>query len=170
MRPDWLGAAAVADIYSLSGCVSEYFCDYVPHWKHNGFWLFNSSQEIKEIAAATSVDMTAQDFFYYEVYEKQFDDRRKLWEAYAPDPSFTSDVKVPSRKTLEGFDVVTFYAKTSPECSPLSCNSLAVDIPVNSHCLLPSLGEAIRLIEQGAFDNSEPGPFRIFAVYSLHAA
>jgi hypothetical protein len=32
-QPAWLGAASVADIYSLSGCVSEYFCDYVPHSK-----------------------------------------------------------------------------------------------------------------------------------------
>jgi hypothetical protein len=168
-RPDWLGAVSVADIYSLSGCVSEYFCDYVPHWKHNGFWLFDSPEEINEIAAATSLEMTEQNLFYYEVYEKQFDDRKNAWEPYAPDPSFKTDVKVPDQKTLEGFDVVTFYARSSPECSPLSCNSLAAEIPVNAHCLLPSLEEAIRLVEMGQFDNSEPGPFRIFAVYSLHA-
>src|SRR5262245_41535404 len=79
-RPDWLGTERVDDIYSLSGCVSEYFCDYIPHWKHNGFWLFDSPKEIEEIAVANSLDMTAQQLFYYEVYEKQFDDRRKVWE------------------------------------------------------------------------------------------
>src|SRR4030095_3664468 len=87
---DWLGADAVVDLYSLSGCVSEYFCDYVPHWRHNGFWLFDSPQEIKEIAAANSLDMAGQQFFYYEVYEKQFDDQRRVWEPYSPDQSFKS--------------------------------------------------------------------------------
>jgi hypothetical protein len=41
-RPDWLNADGVDDIYSLSGCTSEYFTDYIDYWKHNGYWLFNS--------------------------------------------------------------------------------------------------------------------------------
>lgn len=169
-RPEWLSPAAVEDIYSVSGCVSEEFCDYVPHWKHNGHWFFNKPSEIAEIAAVGSLDMTDQKLFYYEVYEKQFADRRKLWEPYGPDPAFKTAVELPRSKKLEGFDVVTFSGQTSPECSPLSCNSLAKQIAVNVHCLLPSLEEAIRLIEAGAFDNSEPGPFRILAVYSIDAA
>jgi hypothetical protein len=39
MKPDWLRAPQVTDIYSVSGCVSEVFDDYVDYWKHNGFWL-----------------------------------------------------------------------------------------------------------------------------------
>jgi len=41
-RPEGLAAPAVRDIYSLSGCISEQFADYIPFWKHNGFWLFDS--------------------------------------------------------------------------------------------------------------------------------
>src|SRR5882762_11680399 len=74
------------------------------------------------------------------------------------------------KRKLEGYDVVCFTVRTSPECSPLSCNPLAETIPVNEHCLLSSLEEAVRLIERGAFNNSEPGPYRIFAVYSCDAA
>ena len=40
-RPHWLKAAGVEDVCSVSGCISEYFCDYIPHWKHNGFWFFD---------------------------------------------------------------------------------------------------------------------------------
>ena len=36
-RPDWLHAQGVVDIYSLSGCVSANFADYVQYWKHNGY-------------------------------------------------------------------------------------------------------------------------------------
>ena len=35
-QPDLLNAAAVLDIYSVSGCVSKYFADYISYWKHNG--------------------------------------------------------------------------------------------------------------------------------------
>jgi hypothetical protein len=72
----------------------------------------------------------------------------------------------PHTRTLEGYDVVTFSAGTSAECSPLSCNALARDVPTNAHCLLDSLDRARRLLEEGAFTNAEPGPYRVFAVYS----
>jgi hypothetical protein len=66
--------------------------------------------------------------------------------------------------------VVSFNVQTSPECSPLSCNSLAESIEVNEHCLLPSLEIAKQLLESGAFTDSEPGPFRVFGVYSCGEA
>ena len=74
---------------------------------------------------------------------------------------------IPFNKKLEGFDVVTFSAGMKPECSPLSCNSLVGEIETNVHCLLESIDEAKLLLEQGKFKNSEPGPYRIYAVYSL---
>ena len=41
-RPDWLPAARVSSIYSVSGCISKDFTDYIKFWKHNGYWLFDS--------------------------------------------------------------------------------------------------------------------------------
>ncbi len=41
-KPDWLQAAQVIDIYSVSGCVSEDFADYIDYWKHNGYWRTTS--------------------------------------------------------------------------------------------------------------------------------
>jgi hypothetical protein len=38
-RPAWLEAADVDDIFSLSGCVSENFTEYISYSKHNGYWL-----------------------------------------------------------------------------------------------------------------------------------
>lgn len=165
-HPQWLKARGVLDLYSVSGCLSEYFCDYVHHWKHNGFWLFDSPARIAEIAAAESMDLSGQKIFYYEIYEQEFDSDLKQWRPFEPEKSFATNVAVPESKRLEGFDVVTFSAGTSPECSPLSCNRLAEKIPVNPHCLLTSLEEAVRLLEAGAFDHAEPGPYRVFAVYS----
>lgn len=73
---------------------------------------------------------------------------------------------LPAERALEGYDVVTFSVRTSAECSPLSCNSLAAEVQTNQHCLLASLEQARQLLEDGKFKNTEPGPYRIFAVYS----
>ena len=62
---------------------------------------------------------------------------------------------------------MSFYARTTPECSPLSCNGLATEVETNRHGLLPSFERAQQVLNEGRFTGSEPGPFRIFAVYSV---
>lgn len=104
--------------------------------------------------------------FFYEAYEWEFDDSVDLWRTVIPEPSFPTRIEMPRRKTLEGYDVVTYSCGTTAECSPLSCNSLATELETNQHCLVASFEQAKQLIEEGNFHNSEPGPFRILAVYS----
>lgn len=166
-RPEWLQAGSVRDVYSVSGCMSAYFADYINFWKHNGYWFFDSPKIIEDLARERAIDLTGMKLFYYEVFENEYDEKEKKWQAFKPEESFTTNVKPPAKKQLEGFDVVTFWARTSPECSPLSCNNLAKEIAVNEHCLLADFDAAKTFIETGKFDNSEPGPHRIFAVYSV---
>jgi hypothetical protein len=162
-KPDYLKTAQVQDIYSVIACISGDFANYISLWKHNGYWLFDSPEVILAIAQENLIDLTPTTLFYYEVYELEFDG--KSWSAYAP--NFVVNVIPPPSKKLEGFDVVTFFARSSPECSPLSCNSMANEVPTNAHCLLASFEEAERLLNSGVFNNSEPGPYRIFSVYSV---
>ena len=166
VRPEWIKAERVADIYSVSSCVSEDFADYIHYWKHNGYWFFDSPQIILQLARQNSIDLTGARLFFYEVHELEFDDAERQWRAFQPEPSFPTQVVLPTGKALEGYDVVTFSAGTKAECSPLSCNSLAADVATNQHCLLDSLERAQQLLEDGTFDNTEPGPCRIFAVYT----
>ena len=166
-HPDWLEAAGVDDIYSVSGCVSSYFANYYDAWKHNGFWLFDSIDLIRQVASEKAIDLKDARFFYYELYETQFDDDDKEEEIQVSDLPFATNVSVPAHKSLAGYDVVNFSGGAGPECSPLSCNGLAKEHEVNRHCLLSSLDEAISLLRNGAFRSSEPGPYRIFSVYSL---
>jgi len=169
-RPEWLKADVVWDVYSVANCMSHDFCDYIPLWKHNGYWLFDSPDVIREVAKAAAGDLSNTALFYYEVYEQQFDERTNKWLAFEPDSSFATCVVVPDGKHLMGYDVVTFLAQTNAEHSPLSCNGLAESISVNQHCLLDYFDDAKRLIEGEAFEKSEPGPYRIFAVYLCDAA
>lgn len=101
------------------------------------------------------------------MYDAEFDAFTGQWTGFAPEAALVTAVQVPTHKRLEGFDVTSFSARSSPECSPLSCNALATAIPVNRHCLFASFGEARNVLEHGLFRNAEPGSYRIFAVYSV---
>ena len=165
-RPDWLKAVHVEEILSLSGCVSENFTNYLPFWKHNGFWLFDSPEAIQVLAAEQAIDLSGCRFFYYEAYELEFDGEEKQWHGFGPEKSLPTAVQPWEKKELAGFDVVTFSSGTAPECSPLSCNSLAETLPVNRHCLFDTFEMAKQQIDAGGFEHSEPGPYRIFSVYA----
>lgn len=165
--PEWLRSAPVVDVYSVSNCVSNDFADYINYWKHNGYWFFDSPEIIQQLAQENAIDLQGTRLFYYEVHELEFDQDQSQWTSFKPEPSFMTKVVVPSRRVLEGYDVVTFSVGTSAECSPLSCNALATEVETNQHCLLTSLEQARHLLESVKFKDTEPGPYRIFAVYSV---
>jgi hypothetical protein len=157
VRPEWIKAERVADVYSLSGCVSKDFADYINYWKHNGYWLFDSPEIILQAAEQNGIDLTGTTLFFYEVHELELDDTEGRWRSFEPEPAFATQVILPTKKALEGYDVVTFSARTSAECSPLSCNSLAAEVETNRHCLLASFERAQQLLEDGR-DAAGAGP------------
>jgi len=166
-KPEWLSAPQVIDVYSLSSCVSKNFTDYVTYWKHNGFWLFDSPSVMEKIATENSIPLDGMTLFYYEAYEQEFDDDVHEWSGFEPEPTFGLNVVEPLFKRLEGFDVTSFTNHTSPECSPLSCNSCAKSLHTNSRCLFGTFEDARRAIENQEFQGCEPGPYRIIAIYSV---
>ena len=62
-EPHWLKAANVDGIYSLSGCISKNFTDYIKYWKHNGYWLFNSPAVMEEIARKSNLVLAGPTLF-----------------------------------------------------------------------------------------------------------
>ena len=140
--PEGMGLERVSSIYSAGN-----FTDYISYWKHNGYWFFDSPEIIIDIARENSIDLAGTVLFFYEVHELQFGGE---WTHFEPEASFGTDVNLPEAKVLEGYDVVTFSAETSPECSPLSCNGLAADVPTNTRCLLESFEQARSLLESGS--------------------
>jgi hypothetical protein len=167
--PDWMNSPHVAAVHSLSGCVSADFGDYIDLWQHNGWWLFDSPDAVKKSASCLGVSSDALSLFYYEAFDRQFIEETESWEPFEPEASFPTNVSRPdeNRMKLSGYDVVTFFVRTSPECSPLSCNGLAASVPVNERCLFDDFERAHAAIESGDFHDSEPGPYRIIAVYTV---
>lgn|SRR5579872_1597165 len=163
--PKGFDVPSVRDICSVSGCVNQDFADYIQYWKHNGYWLFDSPEAIRQLASEVSVSLEGTRLFYYEVYEAEFDGNG--WTKFESDDSVPANVMQPADKALYGFDVVTFYAGNVPECSPLACNGMARNIPTNEHCLFRTFDEAYHMLSDGVFKDAESGPYRIFAVYSV---
>lgn len=168
-RPEWLHAPQVSDVYSLSACVSADFAEYYADWQHNGYWLFDSPLAIARLAAEKGVSLDGLKLFYYEAYEQEFDGDTTTWRPFGPHPRIDLAVVIPEHKHLEGFDVTQFTCLTSPECSPLSCNSFARSMPTNQHCLFDTFAQARRALHTGKFHECGDGPYRIIAVYSVPA-
>ncbi|MEO0771239.1 MAG: hypothetical protein AAFY72_17765 [Cyanobacteria bacterium J06649_4] len=166
-KPDWLDNSQVEDLFSVSSCCSEDFADYIEYWQHNGYWLFDSPEIILSLAEEHGIDLSQTTLFYYEAYEYQYHEDKLMWEAFEPEVSFETNIQPPREKLLEGYDVVSFFTRSAPECSYLSCNHMAEKLEVNAHCLISGFEEAKEYVEQNVFDGCEPGPCRIFAVYSL---
>jgi hypothetical protein len=169
--PAWLEAPHVVDVYSVSDCISSDFADlseYNDLWRHNDHWFFDSPGVLRAVAEDLGVSLEGLELLYYEGHELQFDADTREWLPYGPEPSPSEGVLIPAARTLLGFDVATFSGGTRPECSPLSCNSLAAELSTNEHCLFATLDAALRALDDGRFDRSEPGPFRVIAVYAVH--
>ena len=165
-RPDWLDVAAVREVYSVSDCVSENFCDYVGYWMHNGFWFFDTPAAIQAVADAEGVPLSDAELLYYRGHPRQYEGGG-VWSEYSAEDGFRTEVEPPASARLLGYDVAAYSMQNAPECSPLSCNGLAARVDVNEHCLMRTLDYAIDRLQSGAFDGSEPGPYRIIAVYAV---
>jgi hypothetical protein len=161
--PEWLSAPAVRDIYSVSSCVNSDLAEEVPRWKLNSHGLFNSREEMRSIANSEGLDLQGMRVFYYEASEREFDGEE--WLPIEAESGYETRVQVPAEKSLEGFDVVTFCDGPNSH-SPLSCNSVAAEVATNGHCLFQTKEEAEASLTSQVFADSEPGPFRIYAIYS----
>ena len=167
-RPDWLqGADHVVDICSVSGCFSKDFTDFVTAWQHNGYWFFDDPAIMKSIAQDRDVDLSGATLFYYETEGVEYDQDQRQWRPVTPDDAFPLAVVKPSARRLLGFDLATYSCGNAAECSPLSCNAMAAEVAVNRHCLAKDAEVLKAAVEAGAFDDCEPGPLRILAVYAV---
>ena len=84
-KPEFLKASQVVDIFSVSNCVNDDFADYIGYWKHNGYWLFDSPEIMRSLAAEHAISLDGISVFYYEAYELEFDGRS--WSPVTEEPS-----------------------------------------------------------------------------------
>ena len=166
-RPEWLNCKRVTKIYAVSICISKDFTNYIPYWKHNQYWFFNSPRDMDAILREEKISDELE-LLFYEMYEKEFEAMEQVWQEITAEESFGYQVILPSQKDILGFDIVSYSMGTSHECSPLSCNNLCQEAQVNQFCLLDDFEEAIKLTGLLKEKKAEPGPYRIIAVYRIN--
>jgi hypothetical protein len=164
-KPPWLDAPNVIAVLSVSECVND---NVVPETAapdlRNGFGLYNSPQAIKTAADRSSSNIQNATLFYYEGHD--FERDGETWQPFRPNAFGEVSVEEPATKLFVGFDVVTRCDGPNSH-SPLSCNSIAQDVATNSNCLLDTFTEAEEHLSSGVFDDGEPGPYQIYAVYRV---
>lgn len=175
--PGWLatGPNHINDVCSVSDCVNDNVVDVQGAWQHNSFGVANNPDVLASLAADAGADVTGASLFYFTAYERElesdgwtFDTADWRIRSAARSAAVADDVHVPASdaSTLLGYDVVVFGDYL--EHSPLSCNSIAEQLPTNEHCLLASLDDAVAAIDGGAFGNGcEEGIYTIFAVHLI---
>ncbi len=149
-KTDWLRTDQVVEIVSVQSCFSKDFADWIHFWRHNGYWFFDSPEVIIALASDHGLDLSTVRWFYYEAYEKEFNDVEEVWQAFEPQESFETKV-VPPIEIPVCLDTTLCSLRwpggSSAECSLLSCNRLAEKIRVNRDCLLETFEEAMSLID-----------------------
>lgn len=158
-RPDWLKAAGVEEVCSVSTCVSDGPDGWIDHWRHNDMWVYDTPE-----LAWSVVPESARgefDLYAYQMYPVQFTEgQQKPFE-------FPALHVMPLPLSFErlGFDVVSRSCGSSFECSPLSCNRMAEHVAVTRQCLVEDLDVAFRLAAEFEAGGCEPGPYCVLEVW-----
>jgi len=160
-RPKEIDAPQVREVCSVSEHISSGPDDWEESWIHNEFGWFNS------IADATRVvpepDRPAYRLFAYRVAPHVYRGGDCIDLQI---PANVRPVPIPVDFVSLGFDAVSKSDASvlGFECSPLSCNYLASEIPTNEFCLFQSAEAASAGAERFSRGGAEPGDYYVIQV------
>jgi hypothetical protein len=160
-KPDALDAPGVREICSVSECISPGADGWISAWRHNRLGWFNT---IDDALGVVPVDQRgAFRLFAYRMRSEIFRGRTRIAVTL---PDDVRPERLPAGFRSIGFDSASRSSvdSLSLECSPLSCNGLAAALPVNEHCLFPTLDAAIAGAERFAVEQPEPGDYYVVEV------
>ena len=157
----WADSDRVNEICSVSDCISSGPKDCIERWIHNDYGYYNSELDAVSVCGESEIMFRVLEFRMMST----------VFTSGESAPFAIPEVPIvpfsPKFKSI-GFDV----ANGSPGrniipflgCSPLSCNGMAREIPVNEFCLLDSLELAIALAKRFSIGEAEPGPYFVVEI------
>ena len=163
----------VDEICSVSECFSKSPPDSVNHWRHNTeTWLFDSAGAARSVVPEAERDRFR--LYAYRLLPTLF--HASGAETDHPLPELHA-LPLPDDFTRLGYDAVvrdpgamdTGGNVPSFFCSPLSCNYMAEEYPVNRYCLVDDLDTALAMARDFANGNCEPGPYCVVEVWRRSA-
>jgi len=158
------GRAGVAEVCSVSDCLSEPPPGWEKRWDFNRAACYGSA--VDAAASIPAHQRGSYAVFAYWLLPGAVD-ASLMFDATLP---LLPTGDGPTRVDVLGFDVVEMEARATPGASrlppfghsPLSCNLLAGEVPVNRFCLVDTEEAARRLVERFNLEQPEPGTY--FAV------
>ena len=175
-RPDWLKVAHVEEICSAGNCVSDApagWHEFNP--KRNAMWL-NQNEEAAINSIVEPENSSDFEIFAYKIFTIAFNEEATeilltKQETKTIEAAKAASNSVPLDYEFQGYDCIVWSDYGGFGCSPLSCNSMAEEINVNSRCLLDTLESAIETMKhfekkkERPEDEVEPGPYFIVEVW-----
>lgn len=159
-RPAGFEPTYVEEIASVSECISPKPEGWIEEWRHNDWFVYDTPEIAREIA--TKLNVRYWPIAAYLVHPVEFHPSG----VERPIEIAVSALPIPNNYFgLMGWDVASKSLSPIFECSPLSCNGLATEVPVNRACLLSSLEEAIRVARRCAREQPEPGSYFVVEVW-----
>jgi hypothetical protein len=163
-RPDFLAAAPIDDVCSVSECISPGAPDRVQRWAHNAASCYDT--EALAWSVVPPAERDAYTMFAYRAGSIRFDDGDgEPWSPRDAWPGLPAEPDLSAYRSI-GYDVVGCSAGAAFDCSPLSCNGVGNQHAVNRHCLVDdvdvamALGRAFTRADSGV----EPGPYHVVEV------
>jgi hypothetical protein len=172
-KPDWLEVDNVEEIASVSTCIAR-----APDqtWTDNVF-IMMGYYETPELARQSITDNASYTINAYRVslFVADSGNFHRMTElemigfAEPPLPGTIEQgvrpVPIPSDFEFLGYDAVSDSGGCNLGCSPLSCNHLAKEIPVNRYCLIDRLEDAIAAARRFSLGEAEPGNYYVVEVW-----
>ncbi len=165
--------AGVEEICSVSECFAKSPPGWVDKWLHNTeTWLFDTPEAAWSVVPAEEEERYR--LYAYRLLPTLFHESGE--ETVHPLPPKLPAVPIPDGFSCLGYDAVVrdpggrdsggWPMVPSFFCSPLSCNGMAEESPVNRYCLVDGLDTAIPMARDFATGNyCEPGSYCVVEVW-----
>jgi hypothetical protein len=159
--PDWFRVPGVHEICSASTCISTGPDDWVDRWRHNEFGWFNTIEDAWSVVP--DADRPRYRLFGYRIALTRYRNGDPVELAV---PTDVDPVPIAANFETLGYDAISKSMESvlGFECSPLSCNGMADEIPVNEYCLFRTKEEAIAGAKRFSIEQPEPGDYYVVEV------
>jgi hypothetical protein len=161
--------AGVTEVCSVSDCLAGPPDGWIDRWDFNRAGCY--ATEEAALATTPPGDSEAYSCFAYWLLSQTLDEEGQVRKVTPEDhfhgglPVLPAPPEAPPGYDRLGYDVVATSPTTSGfACSPLSCNSMAGEIPVNRFCLLDTMEEAMSAAQRLNAEQPEPGTYVVVEV------
>jgi hypothetical protein len=179
--PQGLSPGGVERVCSLGHYVSDGPANWIDQWRHNEMWFYDSEELVRKVIAEAiqihlepdperdppwQVRLTRErgaefEYFAYKLFPVSFTEGKP--ETF-PVPVLKVAPLAEDYQRL-GYDAVNKTGCAHFECSPLCCNGMSEEIPVNRWCLIDEQERAFAVANYFSVRKPEPGPYFVVEVW-----